>query len=693
MTKTKKILSLLMALAMLTGMLAVFATTVSAYDEYEGVRCDPIPVGTEKGIYSTFSVGSSSIKSMVRVSGSPPTGMSGYYTSSKVFLSGTPTAPGYYKTSYDVTLTNGKVVRVDFDVMVIKTSVTTRSEVIYVDAMTYQDVYLLHRDVDEGVYTDGTIYSVEKLEGFLPRGLDWSFGEANPPHIYGTPDCAEVRSAKFRIIEYNGNVIEDSVKVVVNPVKTVKSEEKLVLEPGKSYDEYLKDGNTDQYRSVSLFSGSLPDGMDWSYSEVDGPRVKGTPTKAGMYQATFRIINFIGQINEHTVTFVVSGENPFTDVPDGEYYAESVGWAINHGPAVTMGTSDTTFEPNATCTRGQIVTFLWRALGEPAPTIKANPFTDVKTDDYFYSAVLWAVENGVTQGVDATHFGPNQGCTRGQVVTFMWRAFGQPEPTTTTNAFTDVKADQYYYKAVLWAVENGITKGTSDTTFEPNATCTRGQIVTFLCRGMVPEPTEFAINALGDEFLLYVEEVVYITSIDGTAVYGRVVNGSIRPGERVNVYSWNDEGEPFLIGSDVIRLEMNKKELDVGEKGDNIGILLSGNIKDVIKDGAAVVKVGSRLKPYTGKFVGTLYQLPSRRSPITTEDKFQYYNPGSDFTGTILDLNFDYNGKESYIYPGETREGVVIELNRPVVVYQGQQLEVRLSGNTYGTFTVTGKLR
>ncbi|MBQ1503610.1 MAG: hypothetical protein IIZ35_06360, partial [Clostridia bacterium] len=238
MTRTKKILSLLMALAMLTGLLAVFATTVSAYDDYVNVTCDPITVGTYTSIYpKDFDVGSAQIKSMVRVSGELPPGMCGYYSNVSAFLSDTPTTPGYYTPSYDVTLTNGKVIRVNFYVMVIKASAKTRSETIYLDAMTYQDVYLLHREgIDDSVFTDGTFYRVEKIDGSLPRGMDWSYGEANPPHVYGTTDCAEQYVAKFRIIEYDGNVIEDTVKFIVNPVKTVKSEEKLVLEPGKSYD-------------------------------------------------------------------------------------------------------------------------------------------------------------------------------------------------------------------------------------------------------------------------------------------------------------------------------------------------------------------------------------------------------------------------------------------------------------------------
>ena len=171
----------------------------------------------------------------------------------------------------------------------------------------------------------------------------------------------------------------------------------------------------------------------------------------------------------------------FVDVPDDAYYATPVAWAVEHG--ITNGTSATTFSPNNTCTRAQVVTFLWRARGCPEPKTTNNPFTDVQADAYYYKAVLWAVEQGITNGTSATTFGPNNGCTRAQVVTFLWRTEGQPEPKTADNPFTDVTSG-YYYKAVLWAVEQKITNGTSATTFGPDATCTRGQIVTFLYRDL-----------------------------------------------------------------------------------------------------------------------------------------------------------------------------------------------------------------
>ena len=176
-------------------------------------------------------------------------------------------------------------------------------------------------------------------------------------------------------------------------------------------------------------------------------------------------------------------EHPFTDVPEGKYYYDAVYWAYNHDPRITAGSSGTTFSPNDPCTREQVVTFLWRANGEPEPTATESSFTDVPEGKYYTKAVLWAVEKEITAGATPTTFNPKGGCTREQAVTFLWRAMGKPTPAATTeNPFTDVEEGKYYYEAVLWAYENGITSGATSTTFNPKGACTRAQIVTFLFR-------------------------------------------------------------------------------------------------------------------------------------------------------------------------------------------------------------------
>ena len=171
----------------------------------------------------------------------------------------------------------------------------------------------------------------------------------------------------------------------------------------------------------------------------------------------------------------------FTDVPGGSYYEEAVKWATDN--AITKGMTDTTFGPDLICTRAQAVTFLWRAAGSPVPQSTDMPFTDVPSSAYYHDAVLWAVENGITTGTSAATFSPDVTCSRAQIVTFLWHAQSTPA-TDGALPFTDVADDAYYADAVLWAVTEEVTKGTSDTTFSPDADCTRAQIVTFLWRAL-----------------------------------------------------------------------------------------------------------------------------------------------------------------------------------------------------------------
>lgn len=190
-----------------------------------------------------------------------------------------------------------------------------------------------------------------------------------------------------------------------------------------------------------------------------------------------------GAADESTDPPVVEepAETVFKDVAAEAYYSEAVLWAIKNG--ITTGTSATTFSPDVTCTRAQTVTFLWRAAGSPEPKSAEVPFEDIAAEGYYYKAVLWAVENGITSGTTDTTFSPNDECTRAQIVTFLWRSQKAPA-AGAVNPFTDVAADTYYNDAVLWAGEKGITFGTSATTFSPDNDCTRAQIVTFLYRCM-----------------------------------------------------------------------------------------------------------------------------------------------------------------------------------------------------------------
>ena len=171
----------------------------------------------------------------------------------------------------------------------------------------------------------------------------------------------------------------------------------------------------------------------------------------------------------------------FTDVAPDAYYADAVTWAVIND--ITAGTSPTTFSPENGCTRAQVVTFLWRAEGSPEPKTTKNPFKDVIVGEYYYKAVLWAVEEEITKGMTDNTFAPNTTCTRGQIVTFLYRWKGSPKIQGASNPFKDVKSGDYFYDAVLWAVANDITKGMTNNTFVPNNTCTRAQVVTFMYRG------------------------------------------------------------------------------------------------------------------------------------------------------------------------------------------------------------------
>ncbi len=205
-----------------------------------------------------------------------------------------------------------------------------------------------------------------------------------------------------------------------------------------------------------------------------------TVTQDGYVQAVAGgIAEITVTVGEMSATCVIA-VNPFADVAEGQYYYKPVLWAVENG--ITAGVSENKFAPGQSCTRAQIVAFLWRAAGCPEATTAINPFTDVPSNVYYTKAVLWAVENNITAGMSATEFGPEETCTRAQIVTFLWRAFGKQEPTTSTNPFTDVPANAYYAKAVLWAVENNITAGVSATKFGPEVACTRGQVVSFLYR-------------------------------------------------------------------------------------------------------------------------------------------------------------------------------------------------------------------
>ena len=272
----------------------------------------------------------------------------------------------------------------------------------------------------------------------------------------------------------------------------------------------IKMKGSENYLAVTSSSGGLTTANDpviggtgWRLSwNEDGPVLQNArfPSKYLQYSIAssgFCVLSTLRNLptlygrasGEHRYTTEPKNREPeppepfrFDDARDpSAWYFTSVYWAYGHEPRITAGTTPTTFGPSVPCTRAQIVTFLWHAAGDPEPTLTESPFSDVrKPTDYYFKAVLWAYENGITQGLNETTFGVRRPCTRAQIVTFLWSFAGCPE-VEAENPFTDVKPGAYYRAAVLWAKENGVTSGTSPTTFSPGAPCTRAQCVTFLC--------------------------------------------------------------------------------------------------------------------------------------------------------------------------------------------------------------------
>lgn len=288
-----------------------------------------------------------------------------------------------------------------------------------------------------GTYTVAVTFNSDASFGY--KTATFTITKATPT---GTPGYTK--------LETSGKTLADAKLTVgtIRPAGTIAWDLPLttVLEDGKAYAWTFTPNDTHNY---AILTGTLvpyvDDGMDYIPGVIGGN----------------------------------TGSFNFHDVSRFDYFYDAVKWAAENG--IASGTGRYTFSPNAVCTRAQTVTFLWRAAGSPLPRYRVCPFTDVQPNDYYYNAVLWAVEQGITTGLNATTFGPDVTVTRGQVATFLYRAASAAKPNTFS-PFTDVKTTAYNYNAILWAYDNRITTGTSDTTFSPDAYCTRAQIVTFLYR-------------------------------------------------------------------------------------------------------------------------------------------------------------------------------------------------------------------
>ena len=364
----------------------------------------------------------------------------------------------------------------------------------------------------------------------------------------------------------------------------------------------------------------------------------------------------------------------FDDVRDeSKFYFKPVYWAYGYDPQITNGIDATHFGPDRTCTRGQVVTFLWRAAGCPEPSSTNNPFNDVKSEAFYYKAVLWAVEQKITNGTGPTTFGPDQGCTRGQVVTFLWRAQGSPEPKKSSNRFTDVKAGAFYQKAVLWAVEQELTNGTSRDKFSPDATCTRGQIVTFLYR---------AFQAGSGGLLMYADEIYNFVEL-GLQIKGYIAHGSVKTGDEIKVWSTDSSGAVRQIPFTVQKLVSDGQVLRSATVGDHVGIYV-GKTTEKVNRGDAVVSAKGFYQPVSECLVGKL-AVQEGTAPLKSGDQLQIRFDVIDETAVLQDVKVDGG-----LQTGHSYEDVVLgNLSRQVTFFAGQKFDVYKDGDRIGIYEIT----
>lgn len=330
----------------------------------------------------------------------------------------------------------------------------------------------------------------DRVEVLLPVSALDTLGRHQQAALTVTSGLASVTLDSAAITTAANQALGEQITLAVAPVASgdLNAQQQAAVGDAPVFELHLKSGGT----SISHFGGgsamvSIPHALSDDQTE-EGVAVYHLDDQGKL---TLRSTSYDAEAGKVTFTtphfskYVVGYQegltaNPFVDVSEEDYFYTSVLWAVNQG--VTLGTSAATFSPYRVCTRARAAMLLWRAAGSPEPSHPANPFTDVNEDDDYYKAVLWAVEQGITAGTAPNTFSPDAPCTRAQIVTFLWR-YSQAA-RTGERKFTDVAQAAYYYEAVQWAAGNGITTGVTETLFAPDDPCTRGQIVTFLYRAL-----------------------------------------------------------------------------------------------------------------------------------------------------------------------------------------------------------------
>ena len=308
----------------------------------------------------------------------------------------------------------------------------------------------------------------------------------------GSVECPRISGGSETVFIIDGTVKAQTIGALFGyqhsggsvEAGTVSAREGIYIEGGTLTAGNLVSWTIDFSGGVSTIKKITPSSGDEAYLSIAFPMTITEP--AGGRYTGGKFIDAQGSETEQVCIEQVSVDISFNDVPQGAYYYGPVGWALYRN--VTKGMTETLFDPNRTCTRAQAVTFLWRAAGCPEPKAEKSAFTDVVPGAFYEKAVRWAVEQGITKGVTETAFAPDKSCTRAEIVTFLWRSEGSPPSQSEGPAFTDVAESAYFASAVDWARRHAITNGTSFDAFSPNRPCTRAQIVTFLCRLYNHEP-------------------------------------------------------------------------------------------------------------------------------------------------------------------------------------------------------------